>query len=155
MLITDYLKQDCIAVDLKGETKEEAIINLADLIFKKFNKIAKKETIKCLFERENIMTTGIGEGIAIPHARISGVQDIITAFGFLKKAVDFNSIDNKPVRLMVLILFPNDQVGSQLKYLARVSRLLKRNVLHDDLFNCKTSAEIYRKIKEYENIHFY
>jgi len=153
MLITDYLPQECITTNLAGNDKQEIIDNLAELIFQKYPEIDKTEALEGIREREKLMTTGIGEGVAIPHARIDSSPDIVTAFGLLSKEVDFNSLDDKPVKLVVLILFPKDKVSLQLKYLARVSRLLQRTSLHDDLFQCQTSEDVLNTIKLFEESH--
>ena len=155
MLITDYLLQECITTSLSGNNKKEIIENLAEIVFSNYPEINKQEALDGIKERENLMTTGIGNGVAIPHARIESSPDIVTAFGLLPKEVDFNSLDDRPVKLVVLILFPKDKVSMQLKYLARVSRLLQKTSLHDDLFRCQTSEEVYNTIQEYEGAHLH
>jgi len=153
MLITDYLPQDCITTNLTGSNKQEIINNLAELIFRRFPEIDKKEALEGIWERERLMSTGIGEGVAIPHARIESSPEIVTAFGLLPTQINFDSLDGKPIKLVVLILFPKDEVSLQLKYLARVSRLLQRTSLHDDLFQCQSAEQVLKTIKIYEETH--
>ncbi len=153
MLITEYLLKDCISTHLAGDDKQAIINNLAELIFLKFPEIDKKEALDGIWEREKLMSTGVGEGIAIPHARIESGPKIVSALGLLPIAVNFDSLDDRPVKLIVLILFPKDQVSLQLKYLARVSRLLQRTSLHDDLFQCQTAEQVLETIKAFEETH--
>lgn len=155
MLILDYLKKECVSIDLKGETKEEILKELAELQFSSYPNVDRHEAFNSLFEREALLSTGIGEGIAIPHARIKSCKEISVALGLLKKEIDFGSLDNKPVRMIFLIFFPKDDVGLQLRFLARVSRLLKHSSLHDDLFKCRTQEEVINTIRQYENKHFH
>ena len=155
MLITDHLQQECITTNLTGGNKHEIVNNLAELIFLKFPEIDKKEALDGIWEREELMSTGVGEGIAIPHARIESIPEIVTAIGLLPTAIAFNALDDKPVKLIVLILFPKDKVSLQLKYLARVSRLLQRTSLHDDLFQCQTAVQVLETIKAFEETHMH
>jgi mannitol/fructose-specific phosphotransferase system IIA component (Ntr-type) len=153
MLITDYLSQNCITTSLTGSNKQEIINNLAELIFQQFPEIDKNEALEGIWEREKLMSTGIGEGVAIPHARIDSSPEIVTALGLLPEQINFDSLDDKPVKLVVLILFPKEEVNLQLKYLARVSRLLQRTSLHDDLFQCHSAEEVLKAIKKFEETH--
>lgn len=155
MLISDYLFKECICVDLQGNTKEEVINELAELQFLAHPDIDREETMAGLFDREDLLTTGIGNGIAIPHARISSVSNICVSFGMLQKDVDFQSLDEKPVRIVFLILFPKDQVNLQLRFLARVSRLLQHTTLHDALYTCKSPEDVIKTFQEYEEQHFH
>ncbi len=155
MLIADYLKEDCICIDLQSEIKEQILEELAELQFRVHPDLDKDETMNGLFEREKLLSTGIGEGIAIPHARVSCIDDIRVSLGFLKKDVEFNSLDNKPVRIVFLILFPKDNVSLQLRFLARVSRVLHKTSLHDDLCKCKNPMEVIETFKKYEEKHFH
>jgi len=155
MLITDYLKEECIDFYLAGENKEEIITKLLDLICKSDSGINRKEALEDLFAREKLESTAIGNGIAIPHARVDKASDIKIAFGRLKSALDFDSIDKKPVELVFLILFPKEEVGLQLRFLARVARLLHQGGLHDNLLNCKSVKEVMDTFKIYEEEHFH
>ncbi len=115
----------------------------------------RQEAFDSLFEREALLSTGIGEGIAIPHARIKSCTKISVAFGLLKKDIDFSTLDNKPVRIIFLIFFPKDEVSLQIRFLARVSRLLKQTSLHNDLFKCNNQEDVIKTIKQYEKTHFH
>ena len=155
MLITDYLKQECIDISLSGENKEEIIKQLLDLIIKSDPGVNREEALEDIFAREKLESTAIGNGVAIPHARVEKVSGIKVAFGFLKDNLDFDPIDNKPVELVFLILFPKQEVGLQLRFLARVARLLQQKGLHNNLLLCKSAEEVIGTIKVYEEKHFH
>jgi len=155
MLITDYLKEECIDISLSGENKEELIKKLLDLIIKKDPEINRDEALSDLFAREKLESTAIGNGVAIPHARVEKVSDIRVAVGLLNYDLDFDPIDNKPVEFIFLILFPKDKVGLQLRFLARVARLLQQEGLHGNLLACKSAKEVVDTFKIYEEEHFH
>ena len=155
MLIRDYLKEECIDLFLSGETKEDIIKKLLDLILKSDHEINREEALEDLFAREKLETTAIGHGVAIPHARIEKASGIKVAFGFLKDTLDFEPIDKKPVELVFLILFPKEEVGLQLRFLARVARLLQQKGLHGNLLECKSAKEVLDTFKVYEEKHFH
>jgi len=155
MLITDYLKEECIDISLSGENKEDVIKKLLDFILKNDPGINREETLKDLFEREKLESTAIGNGVAIPHARIEKTSGIKVAFGLLKNNPDFDSIDKKPVELVFLILFPKEEVGLQLRFLARVARLLQQSGLYENLLACKSAKEVVDTFTTYEEKHFH
>ena len=150
MLISDYLNQSCIDVTLKPTNKNDIITQLADLVFQAYPEIVPEEAMEGLSERESVMSTGIGEGIAIPHARIESCREIRIAIGLLREGVDFNAIDNQPVRFVILIFFPKEEVTLQLQTLAKVSRILKKKSLNEHLLNATSPTDILEYIKQYE-----
>jgi PTS system nitrogen regulatory IIA component len=99
-----------------------------------------------LAERERLGSTAIGDGIAIPHGKIAGVNRILGVFGRHLKGVDFESLDGKPTHLFFLLVAPEDSTSLHLKALARVSRLFKDNSFRDQLIKARDGAEIYRLI---------
>ena len=155
MLITDYLKEECIDISLSGENREEVIKTLLDLILKSDPGINREETLEDVFAREKLESTAIGNGVAIPHARVAKISGIKVAFGLLKDDLDFAPIDKKPVELIFLILFPKEEVGLQLRFLARVARLLQQKGLHGNLLVCKSEKEVMDIFKIYEEKHFH
>ena len=155
MLITDYLKEECIDISLSGESKAAVIIKLLDRIIDADPEIIRDEALEDLFSREKLESTAIGNGIAIPHARVKNISDIKVAFGLLTDDPGFDSIDKQPVQLVFLILFPKEKVGLQLRFLARVARLLQQRGLHDSLIQCSSQKEILDTFKLYEEKHFH
>jgi len=155
MLITDYLDRECIILDLETETKEVLIARLADLQFKKHPEINQDEALAGLLERESILSTGIGNGIAIPHARLLSSRNITVSFGLIKGETDFDAIDNQPVRMIFLVFFPKENVNLQLRFLARISRLLKQASFNEGLLSCQSPQEVIDTFKQFEAQHFH
>ncbi len=155
MQITDYLKEECVDISISGQNKQEVITNLLDLIVKSDPEISREEALEDLFKREKLESTAIGNGVAIPHARIEKMSGVKVSVGFLNGSLDFESIDKKPVELVFLILFPKEEVGLQLRLLARVARLLHDGGLHESLLSCKSGKEVIETFKTYEEKHFH
>lgn len=155
MQITDYLKMQGVKVYLKGQSKKEVVKELLDLTSKVYPDLNKEANFKNLLERENIETTAIGDGVAIPHARIEGIDDIYVVFGLLKEGVDFKAIDGQSVRIVFLILSPQKDTSLQLRFLARVSRLMHVEELRKDLLQCRSAGEVLETFKRYEEKHFH
>jgi mannitol/fructose-specific phosphotransferase system IIA component (Ntr-type) len=155
MRITDFLKKECIKVYVEGKNRESIIEELLDLIIQNYPAINKEVALAGLFKREKLESTAIGRGVAIPHARIENCDNISVAFGLLNKGVDFKSLDNKPVRVIILILFPKEKITLQMRFLARVARLLHHSGLHDKLFECSSQDDVLDSFKNYEDKHFH
>ena len=153
MLISDYLKEDCIRVGLTCSSKDEVLKTLAELQFNAHPDVDRDETIDSLYEREELLSTGIGDGIAIPHARIDSSEDVCVSIGLLSSEVDFNALDNKPVWIVFLILFPKEKVNLQLRFLARVSRILQNSTLREELYKCESAGEVMKVFKAFEEKH--
>ena len=96
----------------------------------------REMVLKAVMDRERVMSTGMGDGVAIPHAKTDGVKDLVAAFGVTKQGIDFQSIDGKPVRIIFLLAGPTDQTGPHLKALSRISRLMHRKEFRDILAVC-------------------
>lgn len=154
MRITDYLNKDCIKIPLSQTSKKEIIKELLELILSINPEINKEKVFQCLIEREKIETTAIGNSVAIPHARIKNISKIYLAFGISEKGIDCSSIDGECVKLFFLILFPEENIKNQLKFLARISRLLKDKNLRTELFKCNDHKKVIAAFKQYEEHHF-
>ncbi len=154
MQISEYLQKECIKVKLTSEKKDGIIEELLDLIVAHNPAIIKQEALTALLERENVQTTGIGKGVAIPHAGVKSCPDIKVAFGLLDEKNEFDALDNQPVRLVFVILSPQNNVNLQLRFLARVSRILKHKELKAAIIACQDASSILDIIKQYEANHF-
>lgn len=127
---------------LKARNKYAAIEELAG-VFKGTDVCSDiKAFINALKEREEIMTTGIGFGIAVPHAKLESVQRIAFAIGISKKGIDFNSIDGKPVHLVVLVAAGERQHKEYLKLLSKIMSVLKNDVIRNEMIQAKNTKEI-------------
>ena len=144
MRLMDFLISDAIEPDIKSTTKSEAIKELVALL-KDSGAIAEAGPIaEAILKREELGTTGIGEGIAVPHGKSNAVYRLVAAFGRSVKGIDFDSIDNQPVQLLFLLVAPADSAGPHLMALARISRLLKNKDFRSGLINAKDEAEILK-----------
>jgi PTS system nitrogen regulatory IIA component len=148
MKITDLLSPEMVLPDLKGANKSEVLKELATGLASKLPDVKLDELIAVLAERERLGSTAIGDGIAIPHGKISGVQKIVGAFGRHTQGVDFESLDGNPTQLFFVLVAPEDSASLHLKALARVSRLLKDDTFRSRLIGAADADEIYRLIKE-------
>lgn len=156
MKISDILKEEFVSTNLKGNSKEEIINEMIDLIAKSASeKIVDKEKVRsCIFEREKIMSTGVGNGFAIPHGKTDAVTDILAAFGITEKPIDYQSLDEKPVRLVFLLVARENMVGPHIKLLSRISRLMNKEEFRQKLLSLTSPAEIIETFKTEEATYF-
>ncbi|NQT95376.1 MAG: PTS sugar transporter subunit IIA [Candidatus Omnitrophica bacterium] len=148
MKIMDFLDKDAIIVDLKGTKKEEIIKELVALLANT-HKINKKDNlVKTLMAREALGSTGIGQGIGIPHAKSDVVKELIAVLGISHKGVDFDSLDGEPTYIFFLLVAPEDAAGPHLKALARISRILKDKYLRDSLIAAKDKEAALKIISQ-------
>lgn len=124
MEIEDLLSADSILADFKASSKKQAIQSLAKMMAQK-NGLCEREIFANLLDREKLGSTGVGRGVAIPHARVSGLDRITGMFVRLSNGIDFDAVDEHPVDLMFMLLAPEEASTEHLKALARVSRLLR------------------------------
>ena len=149
--ITDYITEDLIDLNLKSKNRDEILVELSKLLEKSDNIIGEESDIhKALVDREKLGSTGIGKGVAIPHAKTESAKSLAVAFGVSRKGVDFNSLDEEEVHLFFVFASPNRDSHIYLKVLARISRLIREEDFREALFNCKTAKEVIECIKEKE-----
>ncbi|MEA3560228.1 MAG: PTS sugar transporter subunit IIA [Candidatus Omnitrophota bacterium] len=148
MRIMDFLCSKAVMVDLKAINKQEAVKELVGSLIKAKEIKDKDSLVKSLLDREALGSTGIGQGVAIPHAKSDGVKKLISAFGLSKKGVNFDALDGEPVYIFFLLVAPLDSAGPHLKALARISRVLKDKIFCTTLRNAKDEKEILKIIKE-------
>ena len=154
MKLTELLREDLISVDLQAADKESVIEELVGILVKAGGAKDRDAVIKAVHDREELMSTGIGQGIGIPHAKTEAVERLVAVFGKSERGVDFNALDNKPVHIFFLLLSPEDQSGPHVKVLARISRLLKHSDFRQALLDAKSSKEVMDIIREEELKHF-
>jgi PTS system nitrogen regulatory IIA component len=153
MKILDALPKEAILVDLKAVDKEgvlgELVMPIAEIAG-----IEREDLVKVLMERERLGSTGIGEGIGIPHGKIRGLKSLMLGFGRSQKGVDFDSMDGLPAHIFFLLITPENSTGLHLKLLARISKILKNDLFKDKLLRASSRDEIYSIIKEEEEEEF-
>jgi len=146
--ILDFLSPNAIIAELSATTKIGVLEELVALLLKEGKVKDSKATVEVLIEREKLGSTGIGQGIAIPHAKTDQAKEVVAAFGLSRKGVQFDSLDGDPVNIFILLVAPPEAAAQHLKALARISRLLKDKFFRQSLRETRTVAEILKHIKE-------
>ncbi len=137
-----------VLADLRGETKDDVLRELSDAAVRVVPALSAESLIRILQERERLGSTGIGEGAAIPHGRVPGLDRLVAVFGRSRAGVQFQSLDGKPAHLFFLILAPENSAGLHLKALARISRLLKDSAFRLSLSDALDAAALARLLAE-------
>jgi len=146
MKIKQILSRDSIIATLKASTKEEALKELAGLLISRCPEATPEQLAAVLLERERLGSTGIGNGVAIPHGKVSNLPQIVTGFGRSLRGISFDSQDGKPAHLFFVLLAPENAASLHLKALARLSRLLKDVHFRNKLLEAANEDEIYNDI---------
>ncbi len=148
MKIVDFLNEKAISADLKSTSKEGVIRELVDLLAKAEGIKNKEDLIKVLLSREALGSTGIGQGVGIPHGKTDSVKRLVAAFGVCHQGVNFDALDGEPVYLFFLLVAPEDSAGPHLKGLARISRLLKDKYFRESLMSLTDEKIVLKLIRE-------
>lgn len=150
MKIVDFLNEKAVSSDLKAQDKNSIIRELTDLLVKSgdIKPKDKDAVVKVLLNREALGSTGIGQGVAIPHGKSELASELIGAFGISKRGIKFDSLDGEPAYIFFLLLAPIESSGPHLKALARISKLLKDKFFRDSLKNAENEKTLYKIIKE-------
>ena len=153
MTLLEILSPEAIVVDLQGETKEEIIAELSKLVAKNCQIANSDDIFQAVIEREKIMSTGIGDGIAIPHGKSDSVDKLVAALGTKRRGVDFEALDGEPAYVFFLLVSPTNISGPHIKALARISRHLKNEEFKKRLIAAHTSDDIISIIRTEEEQH--
>lgn len=150
MEIMDFLSKKAIVTDIRATKKEEVLKELIDAFIDsgEIEKRHRNKLFEALMSREALGSTAIGQGVAIPHAKVNCVEKLVAAFGLSKKGVDFNSLDGEPAYIFFLLIAPQDSAGPHLKALARISRLLKDKYFRDSLRSCTDDKSVIKIIAQ-------
>ncbi|MDB5295373.1 MAG: fruA 1 [Phycisphaerales bacterium] len=151
MRLTEILKPQNIKVPLAAATKAEAIGELVSTLAANGELTDAKKVLDAVLEREQTRTTGIGNGLAIPHGKCTGTDHLVMAIGRPGTPVDFQAIDGRPVNLIWLLASPPDKTGPHIHALARISRLMTIDKFRHALAEAKTAEEIYDAIVKQES----
>jgi len=150
MKISELLKEKYILTEFKSADKAEIINEMIDL-FNDDERVSNLEEVrKCVLDREKIMSTGVGKGFAIPHGKTNSVNDIIAAFGKSDIPVDYNALDGNPVQLIFLMVGQETLVGSHIKVLSRISRIMNNDDFRAILIEAKSKEEILNAFENEE-----
>jgi len=151
MILTQILNPSCIKVPLEGKDKESVITELVDLLNDAGLLLDREVVLEAILSREQTRSTGIGSGIAIPHGKCKGVKDLVMAIGIAAEPIDFQSIDGKPIKVVVLLASPQDRTGPHIQALARISRLMLDEKFKEKLAESTSPQEVYNYVSEKEN----
>ncbi|MBX3408491.1 MAG: PTS sugar transporter subunit IIA [Phycisphaeraceae bacterium] len=150
MNLLDILLPTCIQAPLTSTEKKGAIDELVDLLAAAGRVSDGKLLKEAVWTREQIRTTGIGNGLAIPHGKCAGMSSLAMAIGKPAAPMDFEAIDGQPVRLVVLLASPPDRTSDHIQALARISRLITMDEFREKIYSASTSEEIYALLKSQE-----
>ncbi len=146
MKIMDYLNEEWVIPDLQGTDKASILKELSSVLVKPCKATSGEELLQVLLDREKLGSTGIGEGIAIPHGRSKKLKNFFISFGRSAKGVDFDSIDRKPSHLFFLVMAPENSAVDNLKLLSRIVTLLKEPSFKKRLTEAPSRKELFQII---------
>jgi mannitol/fructose-specific phosphotransferase system IIA component (Ntr-type) len=154
MKICKLLDQENVLCQLEASNKTDVIDKLIGTLGKKIDPKMLENVRKAVFERERIMSTGVGKGLAIPHGKCTGLDRNYASFALLKDPVNFDSIDDQPVSLIFLLVGPESHNSTHIKMLSRISRLMNNSGFRDRLLNAHSSDEIIEAFNQEEAQYF-
>ena len=150
MKLEDVIAINSIETGIDVKNKKELLGKMVDLAFNSGKVINKIDALKDIFEREKLMSTGIGKGIALPHAKTNSVSDTVGSFVILRNPVDFESLDGQPVSIVFLLLGRESNVGLHLRILSKISRILNNDKYKNSILNFTNSQDIINFFKQLE-----
>jgi fructose-specific phosphotransferase system IIA component len=154
MRISDILMENLVVTNLQGNSKDEILEAMVELVAKSPRVLDRDKVHTAIFEREKIMSTGVGNGFAIPHGKTDAVSDIVAAFAVTEKPIDYESLDEKPVRLVFLLVGKDNLVGPHIKLLSRISRLMSKEEFRERLLKARTPHEALDMFRQEEATYF-
>ena len=146
MKLADFLEVKTVIPKLKSNTKQDVIKEIADNISHFHPNINNERLIEALFDREKLCSTALDSGVAVPHAKISGIAEIIIGFGRSREGIAFESLDKKPTNFFITLIAPEDASGIHIELLARISKMFRNQDLRSKLMICNSEEEIFQTI---------
>jgi mannitol/fructose-specific phosphotransferase system IIA component (Ntr-type) len=150
MKISDILTEQTIMVNLDAADKTEAINRMVDLANNSGKVLNLERVRECVFDREKLVSTGVGKGFAIPHGKTNEISDVVAAFGITKTPIDFDSIDSEPVRFIFLLVGKDSLLNVHIKLLSRISRIMNKDEFRGKLLLAKNPADVLKLFQEEE-----
>lgn len=142
MKISDILTENVLEIKLEAKDKTDAINKMVDLA-NKSGKITNLENVRTIvFEREKLVSTGVGKGFAIPHGKSDDITDIVAAFAILSEPIDFDSIDSEKVQFIFLLVGKDSMLNTHIKLLSRISRLMNKDEFRNNLLTARSKSEL-------------
>jgi PTS system fructose-specific IIC component len=150
MYLYELLDKDSITISLASKTKDDVLEEMVDIL-NNAGKIQSKETVlKAIIDRERIMTTGIGNGVAVPHCKTAAVGRLVAALGISREGIDFEAPDNQPARLIFILVAEEDNPGPHVRALAKLAKLLSREEVRDALLTSSSPEDLLQIIRHKE-----
>lgn len=153
MKLTDYLDMQCVFAELKPADKFDLLAMLADRVVDRYPSVQRDVLIDKLIDREAQVSTGIGRGVAVPHAMIEGVAKTVCMIAHLSAGIDFDAVDGEPVCLVFLLLSPPGEMGKHIKVLARIARMMKSGEIHEAVSRGLSARELCLIIEQEDERH--
>ncbi len=150
MKLTDFLTTEYIRANFSVENKDDLLEKLVYLFEKNPKVLDIKKVLEDVFEREKILSTGVGKGFALPHAKTSAVTDILAAFCTIKEPLDYGSLDSEPVNIVLMLIGPAEMSSQYLKLMSRISRMISNEEFKKKILTAQTSEELYNLFIEEE-----
>ncbi|MEJ2568736.1 MAG: PTS sugar transporter subunit IIA [candidate division WOR-3 bacterium] len=150
MMIEEFLDEDLIVFVDKAEDKFAMIGKMVDRALKKGIIMTREPILHKIREREELESTGVIEGIAIPHARTEAVKDVLIIIGVIKEGLDFNSLDGKPVNIVFLIVAPEDAKHEYIQILARISRMCRQEDFRKSLMDASSPSQVISLLESFD-----
>lgn len=151
MILTQILQPTCVKVPLESKDKQSVISELVDLLNDNGLLLDRDVVLESVLMREQTRSTGIGSGIAIPHGKCKAVKELVMAIGVTGEAIDFESVDGKPVKIIILLVSPANQTGPHIQALAQISRLMLDEHFKQGLEEATSANEVYELMNSKEN----
>ena len=151
MVLTQILQPTCVKVPLAGKDKDSVITELVDLLDENRSLQDRETALEAVFTREKTRSTGIGSGIAIPHGKCNAVKELVMALGIARDPIEFESVDGKPVSIVIVLVSPADQTGPHIQALARISRLMLDGQFRTALEHAPSAEAAYELLSTREN----
>ena len=148
MDLKDSIQLDCITLDLRAETKEALIEEMIDLLDAAGKLVDRAAALKAVIDREKKMSTGMQNGIAIPHGKCERVTELVTAIGIRREPIDFDSVDGEPCSIFIMTLSSPDRTGPHIQFLSEVSRVLGEAERRERLINAQSADEVLKILLE-------
>ena len=151
MILSQMLQPSCVKVPLASNEKRAVITELVNVLDAGKVLLNKDAALQAVLTREQVRSTGIGSGIAIPHGKCTAVKELVVALGIAPQPIDFDSVDGKPVSIVILLLSPLDQTGPHIQALARISRLMLDETFRNKLQKATSANEVCELFTNKEN----
>jgi fructose PTS system EIIBC or EIIC component len=154
MKISDILSPDVIEVNSDVKDKDDSLNKIIAIAAKSGKILDLNRVTETIFEREKLVSTGVGKGFAIPHGKTDAITDTVAAFVITKEPIDFDSIDGEPVRFIFLLVGKETLLNTHIKLLSRISRLMNKDEFREKLLQAKSKEDVLKIFKDEEQNYF-